>query len=228
MARLPRLGSTILALFVSATVLHVAPTPSAAQELEDVVYLKDGSVIRGIIVEQIPGESILIETRDGNRFRYAMDIIGRMTREPRRATPAAPAAGGESGSTAAAYRSPTTAWGWSFLWPGGGQFYNGQNTKGWVFAGLGLAGAVTALDGAWDCGYWGECAWTTIGMVVYLGSWVASQVDAYRVASANNRRLGGSSLDFGPELVVFQRPGLGSADRSPRARVGLSLVRLSF
>ena len=178
---------------MSATVLHVAPTPSAAQELEDVVYLKDGSVIRGIIVEQIPGESILIETRDGNRFRYAMDIIGRMTREPRRATPAAP-----------------------------------ENKKGWVFAGLGLAGAVTALDGAWDCGYWGECAWTTIGMVVYLGSWVASQVDAYRVASANNRRLGGSSLDFGPELVVFQRPGLGSADRSPRARVGLSLVRLSF
>lgn len=49
--------------------------------LQDVVYLKNGSVIRGMIIEQVPGESLKIETRDGNIFVYKMDEISKMTRE---------------------------------------------------------------------------------------------------------------------------------------------------
>ena len=49
--------------------------------LQDVVYLKNGSVIRGMIIEQVPGESLKIETRDGNVFVYQMDEISKMTRE---------------------------------------------------------------------------------------------------------------------------------------------------
>lgn len=49
--------------------------------LQDVIYLQNGSIIRGTIVEQIPGKSLKIETRDGNIFVYQMDEISKMTRE---------------------------------------------------------------------------------------------------------------------------------------------------
>jgi hypothetical protein len=48
---------------------------------EDVVYLKNGSVIRGVVIEQIPGESLRIETRDGNIFAYSMSDVQKLTRE---------------------------------------------------------------------------------------------------------------------------------------------------
>ncbi|WP_304708073.1 hypothetical protein [uncultured Rikenella sp.] len=49
--------------------------------LQDVIYLQNGSIIRGTIIEQIPGKSLKIETRDGNIFVYQMDEISKMTRE---------------------------------------------------------------------------------------------------------------------------------------------------
>ncbi len=51
------------------------------QQLEDVVYLKNGSIIKGVIVEQIPGESVKLETRDGNVFVFTMLEIAKITRE---------------------------------------------------------------------------------------------------------------------------------------------------
>lgn len=49
--------------------------------LQDAVYLKNGSIVRGTIIEQVPGESLKIETRDGSVFVYKMDEISKMTRE---------------------------------------------------------------------------------------------------------------------------------------------------
>jgi hypothetical protein len=40
--------------------------PLSALAATEVVYLKNGSVIKGTIVEQVPGESLKIQTRDGN------------------------------------------------------------------------------------------------------------------------------------------------------------------
>ena len=52
-----------------------------AQNYEDVVYLKNGSVIRGIIIEQVPNESLKIQTRDGNLFVYNFADIQKMAKE---------------------------------------------------------------------------------------------------------------------------------------------------
>ena len=52
-----------------------------AQNMADVVYLKNGSVIKGIIVEQVPNESIKLQTWDGNLFVYKMDEIQKTTKE---------------------------------------------------------------------------------------------------------------------------------------------------
>ena len=49
--------------------------------MEDVVYLKNGSIIRGIIIEQVPNQSIKIQTKDRNVFFYKLDEIEKMTKE---------------------------------------------------------------------------------------------------------------------------------------------------
>lgn len=52
-----------------------------AKELQEVVYLKNGSVVRGVIIEQIPGESLKIQTADGSIFAYKMADVEKMTKE---------------------------------------------------------------------------------------------------------------------------------------------------
>jgi hypothetical protein len=52
------------------------------QTNQDVVYFKNGSIIRGRIIEQVPNVSIKIETSDRNLFVYKTDEIEKMTQEP--------------------------------------------------------------------------------------------------------------------------------------------------
>ena len=49
--------------------------------MEDVVYLKNGSIIRGVIIEQVPNESIKIQTNDRNIFVFKMEEIDRIKKE---------------------------------------------------------------------------------------------------------------------------------------------------
>ncbi|MDP2693095.1 MAG: hypothetical protein Q8O88_05660 [bacterium] len=53
----------------------------AQNNYQDVVYLKNGSIIRGVIIEQVPNESIKIETSDRSIFVYQMDEIEKITKE---------------------------------------------------------------------------------------------------------------------------------------------------
>lgn len=52
-----------------------------SQQMQDVVYLKDGSIIRGVIIEQVPNRSIKIQTNDGSIFVYKIEQIEKMTKE---------------------------------------------------------------------------------------------------------------------------------------------------
>lgn len=49
--------------------------------IEDIIYLKNGSVIRGIIVEQVPNESLKIQTKDKNVFFFKFDEIEKITKD---------------------------------------------------------------------------------------------------------------------------------------------------
>jgi hypothetical protein len=49
---------------------------------QDVVYLKNGGVIHGVIIEQVPNKSVKIQTTDKNVFVYQFDEIEKLTREP--------------------------------------------------------------------------------------------------------------------------------------------------
>lgn len=57
-------------------------TSSFAQDTyQEVVYLKDGSIIRGVIIEQVPNKIIKIQTADRSVFVYRMDEIEKITKE---------------------------------------------------------------------------------------------------------------------------------------------------
>ena len=53
---------------------------NAQTNYEDVVYLKNGSIIHGIIIEQIPNESIKIKSGQ-NIFVYKISEVQKMTKE---------------------------------------------------------------------------------------------------------------------------------------------------
>ncbi|MEY4042381.1 MAG: hypothetical protein RL233_1912 [Bacteroidota bacterium] len=52
-------------------------------EYVEVLYLKNGSIIRGMIIEQIPNEQVKIKTSDGSVFVYTMDQVLKITKEPK-------------------------------------------------------------------------------------------------------------------------------------------------
>jgi len=81
----------VVSLLFMAVIMHVA---ALSQKMQDVVYLKNGSIIRGIVIEQVPGQSIKIQTKDGNAFVYKMEDIERMTREDAMETADGPASSG--------------------------------------------------------------------------------------------------------------------------------------
>lgn len=49
------------------------------QQVEN-VYLKNGSMIRGVLIEQIPGESVKVQTSDGSIYVYKMTEIDKIVR----------------------------------------------------------------------------------------------------------------------------------------------------
>ena len=53
-----------------------------AQRTEDVIYLKNGSIIRGTITEIILNANVKIRTRDGNLLVFPMDEVDKIAKEP--------------------------------------------------------------------------------------------------------------------------------------------------
>ena len=81
----------LLLCFVFAA--FILTSAAFAQDMQDVVYLKNGSIIRGLVIEQVPGKSLKIRTRDGSVFVYTMEEVEKITKEEVVGTPAAPPTG---------------------------------------------------------------------------------------------------------------------------------------
>lgn len=69
-------------LFYVICLLSACVASASAEELQEVVYLKNGSVIRGTIIEQVPNQSLKIKTTDGNIFVFKIDEVEKITKEP--------------------------------------------------------------------------------------------------------------------------------------------------
>lgn len=61
--------------------LLVGTYAGAQNRFHEVVYLKNGSIIRGSIIEQVPDASLKIKTADGSIFVYPMTEVERITKE---------------------------------------------------------------------------------------------------------------------------------------------------
>ena len=69
--------SLIVAIFLGWFALASAQQ----QSMQDVVYLKNGSIIKGLVLEQVPDKSIKIQTRDGSILVYDMKEVEKIKKE---------------------------------------------------------------------------------------------------------------------------------------------------
>ncbi len=187
---------------IGVVLVSLLCTSSAfSQQMQDVVYLNDGSVIRGLIIEQVPGVSVTIKTRDGSIFVYKMADVMKMTKEP-----AMPGAGVVMGTPP---KSPGLAFALSFLVVGLGQHYNGEHVKGIIQEVMVIGGCVMVFgaglseaeywDPYWGYYYWDRelTPWFWIGLGDIMVASIWSVIDAPLSAARINRELGyGHMIEF--------------------------------
>ena len=67
-------------ILLSMVVCLMTTIAFAQNDYPDVVYLKSGNIIRGIIIEQVPNESMKIEPPDGSLFVFKIGEIEKIGR----------------------------------------------------------------------------------------------------------------------------------------------------
>lgn len=174
---------THIAVLVSLSILIASPA-RAQQALEDVVYLKNGTIIRGTIIRQIPGDSITIRTKDGSQFVYSMHEVLEITKEPAMQL------------SHVAKKNPPLALGLSCLLPGLGQIYNEQPEKVVVMFGGSIVGLVMMIAGTADnietvagnLDVDNDDGTAVLGFIVWGASLGWSMIDAYSAAGRINEQ----------------------------------------
>ena len=199
-------------ILLTCLTAFVMTSTAFAQQMEDVVHLKNGGLVRGTIIEQIPGESLKIKTREGNVFVYTMDEIAKMSKEPVM----------EMGRhIGAKKKNPWIAGGLSLLIPGAGQAYNDQVKEGLgYFVGAIIGRGFMYVAGEDDYKFRGHTVDPDddnfigeLGSICWASSYVGSVFDAYRSANKINEQnqqpsyghlieLGGSRTTLGVDPVV--------------------------
>ena len=203
-------------ILLTCLTTFVMVSPAFAQQMEDVIHLKNGGLIRGTIIEQVPGESLKVQTRDGNIFVYTMDEIAKISKGPVMRM---------QGQVGAKKKNPWIASGLSLLIPGAGQTYNDQFKKGLIQLGVAIVGTgltyaaerddykdrygntVDRDDDNWKIGF---------GVLLNYGSRLWSVIDAPISANRINKQsqqasyghlieLGGSRATLGVDPVVSHR-----------------------
>ncbi len=68
-------------IVLTASLIFFVAVAFGQKNLQDVVYLKNGSIIHGIITEFIPDKSVKIETEGNNVFVFEMQEVEKVTKE---------------------------------------------------------------------------------------------------------------------------------------------------
>ena len=202
-------------ILLTCLTAFVMASPAFAQQMEDVVHLKNGGLVRGTIIEQIPGVSLKIKTREGNVFVYTMDEIAKMSKE---------SVMGMRGHIGAKKKNPWIAGGLSLLIPGTGQIYNDQLGKVAIQSGAAIVVLGLLISGMEDDSkIYGrridpdDDEWkVTLGISLWSGVQAWSVVDAYLSANKINEQnqqpsyghmieIGGSRTTLGVDPVVSHK-----------------------
>lgn len=151
----------------------------------DVVYLKNGSIIRGMVVETIPNETVKIRTSDGSIFVYSLDEVEKITKVFNIIEI------GKSFTTK--LKNPYIATGiqmtTGIILSGGGQIYNGQYLKALGFGSMHIASFYHMMSGR------------TMGGISLVMTYVFATLDAYDSAKSINKKRKGvitTSIEYIP------------------------------
>ena len=168
-----------------------------AQVVEDVVYLKNGSVVRGIIVEQIPNETLKIRTQGGSEFVFKMSDVLKISKELPVVKPPDRAPGRVPPSSYIKEKDPALALILSCVLAGAGQFYVEEYNKAyahWLITIVSVGFMVKGLEdnyidiynNSYDLD--GDDSYVVIGILAGLTNLVVSIVSAPSQARAFNER----------------------------------------
>ena len=169
--------------FIAVALLMWSVTSAAASKLDDVVYLKDGTVVRGTIIDQNPGQFLRIRTADNRVLTYDAQQILKLARQP-------------TATSEKQRKDPALAGCLSCVIPGLGQFYNGEPEKGCLQFGMfsgGIAFSVAiGMAELYDSFGGGSSDSSNAAFYASLGvaafGWLWSVVDASESAKEINER----------------------------------------
>ena len=189
----------------------------AQTSLQDVVYLKNGSIIRGDIIEMVPGETVKIITSDGSVFVHDYADVQKFTKEQ-------PVSTINKNAYSVEKKSPWLSGFLSFCIPGLGQFYNGESRKGWVDLATSLGGFTGMYAGAAMVVYgvdyellYGETRDGMIitgtlfmlgGMSLMIGNGIHSIVDAARSSNRINAENGFVMYQLNDRCAFGMQPSI--------------------
>ena len=172
-----------LRLSLCFLLIAIASQSYAANSEQDAVYLKNGSVLRGHIIEHVPGEYVRIQTSGGSEFKVKVTDIEIIKKEP-------PA-------PVAKKKHPLLAAAMSIIIPGSGHFYTGDYALGATYFSLFIAGIAISHAGYEDNILLSdrgildadEDDWKTrFGHVLWVNALADSAADAYTSAKKYNER----------------------------------------
>jgi len=123
----------------------------------DVIYLKNGSLIKGIIIEQVPGATLKIQTNDGSQYVYQVSEIEKYGRELKAGTYAMSAAANaptpKTPRTPKAFFSKQKGYFGEVTFLGGGGDMGMRITNGYKFGRFGYLGVAVGFEGMRDNNY---------------------------------------------------------------------------
>jgi hypothetical protein len=79
-----RLGLVLIFFF---WLLSYGAYAQGGDNLWDVIYLKNGGIVKGVIIEQIPGKTVKIQQRDGNVLIFNYEDIDKILKESKTPAP---------------------------------------------------------------------------------------------------------------------------------------------
>ena len=158
----------------------------AESEYMDIVYLKNGGKIKGIIIEQVPGDSLKIETSDGNVFVYSYNEIAKIAKVKLSNKDRNQSFNTVNNDKLYLYEERKKSGGAAFalsffLIPGAGHFYCHEVGRGFMFLGADALLFLVIAEGDADLGL--------IALSGLLGSRIFEYVDCYSAAKRYNQRL---------------------------------------
>lgn len=191
-------------LFLGLVFISVTSQVHADKPTEDVVCLKDGSIIRGEFIEQVLGENVRIQTTGGSIIVLKASEIRTINKEPQ--------------ISVANKKIPILAGVMSFLIPGSGQFYTGDYALGATYFSLFTAGVAFFYAGFEDNVSMGDRGnldvekddWKTrVGYLLWVNALADSAADAYTSAKRyNERNQLRARLRFAP--IMLGKNGVGA------------------